>query len=585
MNGGAIFNSTDNGGGGTLSITDSTFSSNTGTSGGGIVNFNGTMTVTNNTFNGNGATSAGGGILNMAGSGRGRVTVTNNTFSGNSGGGFGGGIANYAAMTVTNSTFSGNSATDGGGIYNDAVSFGSVFLANSIMANSPSGGNCHLGSVIVDIGGNVDDGTTCIHSSTSSSLANTNPLLAPLANNGGPTQTMALRAGSPAIDYVLKCIRAGSTDQRGFPRPDNGEADCDSGAYESAFADTTLVTTPSQTAFPLGTSSPTLTDLATLAGGVNPTGTITFTLHAPGGTSVVDTETVAVNGNGNYTTPTGYTPPKSGTVTGTYQWTAAYSGDGNNNATSDQGGTAEQTTVSPAGPSITTTAGGTVPLGSGAKLTDSATLSGGYSPTGAITFRLFAPDGTTVVDTETVTVSGNGTYSTPTGYVPTVAGTYQWVAAYAGDGNNNVTSTNLGDEPEKAVNAPLATSLSVAAATGAFGGTTTLQATLTYGNGSGVGGKTIAFTLNGNAFAGNTATTNGSGVAILSNVSLAGINAGQYPTGGGASFAGDTTDAPSSASNSLTINPAPLTITAEDKTMTYGGTRPALDLDSHLRQR
>ena len=126
-------------------------------------------------------------------------------------------------------------------------------------------------------------------------------------------------------------------------------------------------------------------------------------------------------------------------------------------------------------------------LGSSAKLTDSATLSGGYSPTGAITFRLFAPDGTTVVHTESVTVSGNGMYSTPTGYVPTVAGTYQWVAAYAGDGNNNATSTNLGDEPEKAVNDPLATSLSVAAATGSFGGTTTLQATLTYGNGSGVG--------------------------------------------------------------------------------------------------
>ena len=85
------------------------------------------------------------------------------------------------------------------------------------------------------------------------------------------------------------------------------------------------MTTPSQTALTLGTSSPTLTDLATLAGGVNPTGTITFTLHAPGGTSVVDTETVAVNGNGNYTTPTGYTPPKSGTVTGIYQWTASYS--------------------------------------------------------------------------------------------------------------------------------------------------------------------------------------------------------------------------------------------------------------------
>ena len=148
------------------------------------------------------------------------MTVTNSTFSGNSGGGFGGGIANYAAMTVTNSTFSGNSATDGGGIYNDGVSSGSVFLANSIMANSPSGGNCHMGSVaFVDIGGNVDDGTTCIRSS-SGSLANTNPLLGPLADNGGPTQTMALGAGSLAINYVLKCTRAGTTDQRGSPRPE-----------------------------------------------------------------------------------------------------------------------------------------------------------------------------------------------------------------------------------------------------------------------------------------------------------------------------------------------------------------------------
>src|SRR5207245_7944715 len=47
-------------------------------------------------------------------------------------------------------------------------------------------------------------------------------------------------------------------------------------------------------------------------------------------------------------------------------------------------------------------------IGSGAKLTDMATLSGGYSETGTITFKLLAPDGVTVVDTETVTVSGNG---------------------------------------------------------------------------------------------------------------------------------------------------------------------------------
>src|SRR5262249_39007108 len=80
--------------------------------------------------------------------------------------------------------------------------------------------------------------------------------------------------------------------------------------------------------------------------GYNPTGTITFTLVAPDGT-VVDTETVPVNGNGTYTTPTGFTLPSSA-ATGTYQWDATYSGDGNNNAATDIGTSNEQVTVSAA---------------------------------------------------------------------------------------------------------------------------------------------------------------------------------------------------------------------------------------------
>ena len=98
-----------------------------------------------------------------------------------------------------------------------------------------------------------------------------------------------------------------------------------------------------------------------------------------------------------------------------------------------------------ASPTITTTASPAVVVGSGAELTDSATLAGGFNPTGTITFTLYDPSSTTVVDTETVTVNGNGTYSTPTGFTlptGTVTGTYQWVASYSGDANNNpVTST------------------------------------------------------------------------------------------------------------------------------------------------
>ena len=102
-----------------------------------------------------------------------------------------------------------------------------------------------------------------------------------------------------------------------------------------------------------------------------------------------------------------------------------------------------------------------------------------------------------------------------------------------------------------------ATSLAAAPATGTFGGTTTLSATLTSG-GSGVSGKTVAFTLNGSSV--GSASTNGSGVATLSGVSLAGINAGSYSTGVGASFAGDGSFDPSSGSNSLTVNKADQTI-------------------------
>ena len=139
--------------------------------------------------------------------------------------------------------------------------------------------------------------------------------------------------------------------------------------------------------------------------------------------------------------------PTTGTVTGTYQWDATYNGDPNNGAVSDSNDAKERVTVSPASPTIATTAGGTVVLGGSTKLTDSATVSGGYSPTGSITFYLFTPgvtpNGTDSnnVYSDTVTVSANGTYSTaagnnPGGYLPTVAGTYQWVASYSGNGNN-----------------------------------------------------------------------------------------------------------------------------------------------------
>jgi hypothetical protein len=171
--------------------------------------------------------------------------INNSTLSGNRAvrccvqhfciGGNGGAVFNNGGhLTINNSTLSGNSAgLYGGGIYNA----GTTTLQNSIVANSPSGGNCS-GSTLTSHGYNLSSDSTCNFKGPGD-LNNTDPMLGPLQNNGGPTQTMALPSGSPAIDagnpsgctdgngHLLK------TDQRGKPRPDPEDTGgCDIGAYE-----------------------------------------------------------------------------------------------------------------------------------------------------------------------------------------------------------------------------------------------------------------------------------------------------------------------------------------------------------------
>ena len=164
----------------------------------------------------------------------------------------------------------------------------------------------------------------------------------------------------------------------------------------------------------------TLRDTAVISNGFEETGAITFTLYL--GSDSVYTESVPISGNGTYTTPTGYSLPATGTVTGTYQWNTSYAGDDNNTPASENNASAKRVMVSPASPTITTTPSVTaVTLGTSlVTLNDTAVLSGGYHETGTITFTLYL--GSTLVDTESVPVSGNGTYTTPTGYtLPTRA--------------------------------------------------------------------------------------------------------------------------------------------------------------------
>src|SRR6266403_324502 len=237
--GGAIFNSS-----GTVTVTNSTFSGNSASRTGGAI-FNtsgGTLTVTNSTFSNNSAAADSGAIRND-----GTLTVTNSTFSNNNAGHDGGAIFNNSGSpTVTNSTFSGNSAaTDGGAIFNGSTL--TVTVTNSILANSTSGGNCSVsdrGGPITDGGHNIDDGGTCgftgtnCATTTGTSFCKTDPLLDPagLANNGGATQTIALEAGSPAINAANETVCAAppvnNLDQRGFVRPGVGATNCSIGAYE-----------------------------------------------------------------------------------------------------------------------------------------------------------------------------------------------------------------------------------------------------------------------------------------------------------------------------------------------------------------
>jgi uncharacterized repeat protein (TIGR01451 family)/CSLREA domain-containing protein len=241
-----------------LTVERSTISQNTApNSGGGLLVQGGAATIRDSTIAGNGGVNDfGGGIISFAGT----VTVENSTLSGNSGGSWGGGIANNSGtLVVRNSTIAGNTATSGGGIFNY---FGIVTLENStitgnaatvgragagfggtgatvrssIIAGNGLGGNCS--GPLTDSGYNIEDDTDalCGFSAANHSLSGTDPLLDPagLAANGGPTKTVALQPGSPAIDAIPSgvngCGTTITTDQRGVTRPQG--SGCDIGAYE-----------------------------------------------------------------------------------------------------------------------------------------------------------------------------------------------------------------------------------------------------------------------------------------------------------------------------------------------------------------
>jgi predicted outer membrane repeat protein len=274
---------------GMLTITGSTISNNQtgnpghfGAYGGGIVN-GGTMTIQDSTISGN--TALGGDLQGGEGGGisGNNNTITNSTITGNSalhGGGVAGG------GNIAHTTFSNNSASrDGGALYLTS----SLELGNTILKTGASGVNIfNNGGSFITHGYNVcsDDGSGFLNGP--GDQINTDPMLGPLQNNGGPTFTHALLPGSPAIDSGDPNFTPPPYyDQRGpvFWRVRNGRIDV--GSFEVQAG-----TTPSPT--PTSTASPTPTPTATSTATATPTSTATSTPTATATATAMPTPTPTV---------------------------------------------------------------------------------------------------------------------------------------------------------------------------------------------------------------------------------------------------------------------------------------------------
>jgi hypothetical protein len=575
--GGAIYTN-----GGTLTVADSTFTGNNAGLGGALYINGGTVTVTGSTFADNDQTASAtlarivGSLRPRPGPGlagsaiyanRGTVTVTNSTFAGNSGAiSNGGGIVNVINSTfagnrdaissgggtvnVYNSTFAGNGISNGSGtvivnsstfaagtIYNSAATTCGeagnspcvVVLRNTIVANSSSGGNC-VGP-IKDGGYNIDDGTTCGFRGAGctfrggTSLCNTNPQLDPagLQNSGGPTQTIALEPGSPAIDAGSATFGE-SVDQRGFVRPGAGATTRSIGAYEfnsgpscgtglCVFPEVCIdgrcvPSTPTATITPGGpTLTPTPTPTATPAN----TATETPTRN--------DTATVTP-----HSTPTNARPP---TPTSSPAPTPTRT---------EPRPTTTQPTRTPMPPTTAPTAArtaGVVGMGTADSCTEAA-LDAALAEGGVVTFDCSGPatiDISTGTGTKTIaadTTIDGGNLITLSGVKFVVNAGVEFTVQHLTLGNASARRWGGGVPPP------------VRPAIANNGGTLTVSDSILAGNSGGaiVNGASSVTTITNSTFAGNTVTNNG-GTLTVSHSAFAG-NGVAISNGGTLSVANST---------------------------------------------
>ena len=232
---GAASGGIQNAGALTLAADSITGNTATGSGAGGGINNSGSLVLTSTTISGNTAGGTGGGISNS-----GTLTLADDTITGNSSSGSGGGIYNSSTLVASDSTLSGNTATTpsgGGGI--DNIGPGTVALANSIL----SGNTSNSASDDLDNSGVFSNNLGNVIGVLNGAPVNATAInLAPLANYGGPTQTVVPLPGSPAICAGLAAgIPSGlTTDQRGLPNTNSnypGYAACvDAGAVQTNYA-------------------------------------------------------------------------------------------------------------------------------------------------------------------------------------------------------------------------------------------------------------------------------------------------------------------------------------------------------------
>lgn len=213
---------------GKATLTRCTLTGNSAISGGAIIANQNVVALIDSTLSGNTATQKGGAIYAPNGG----VALTNSTVYGNSassGGAIYGGVV-FSPVTLEQTTVAGNTASvSGGGLIVQAssgvVMNNSVFAANKVGTSDenitgPSGGTTIAGNNNLVYSGGL------VNTTFTNTPLTGNPNLGPLADNGGPTQTMALGTQGAAFHLAAACA---STDQRGLARPANH---CDAGAFE-----------------------------------------------------------------------------------------------------------------------------------------------------------------------------------------------------------------------------------------------------------------------------------------------------------------------------------------------------------------